>query len=453
METALQQDNIIKTYSAIYEQNKNVFEENQPPFLKSLRAESIRDFNKLGLPLKKSERYKYTQLEGLFNKKYGFIIQPQKVELAVDDIFKCDVPELGNNVVLLLNGFYHHKNNSALKLPEKVWVGSLQVAIKEKPELVEKYLGKVATNDDGLIALNSAVFRDGVFIHIPKGIHMEKPLQVINVLFSEEDLFVTHRNLIVLEENSSANVVICDHSLSPYHYFTNSVYEIVVDEGANYHQTRLQNEHNNAAMVSSVFLHQERNSSVNFNNITLHGGLVRNNICVKLKGEGADSNITGLAITDKTQHVDNYVFIDHAMPHCTSNQLFKGVLDNTSTGAFTGRILVERDAQKTIAYQKNSNLLLTSDAKMSTRPQLEIYADDVKCSHGATVGQLDQDALFYMQTRGIGKKEARLLLMFAFAHEIIKNINVENLRFRIDELVNKRLRGELSKCHNCQVQF
>jgi Fe-S cluster assembly protein SufD len=183
----------------------------------------------------------------------------------------------------------------------------------------------------------------------------------------------------------------------------------------------------------------------------LHGGLVRNNIEIILDGEGAENKTSGLFLTDKTQHVDNYVFVNHNKPGCTSNQLFKGVLDDASTGAFSGRILVSRDAQRTMAYQKNNNLLLTSDAKMNTRPQLEIYADDVKCSHGATIGQLDQEAMFYMRSRGIGKDEARLLLMFAFAHEIIDQIQVQPLKERIDELVNKRLRGELTRCHNCAL--
>jgi Fe-S cluster assembly protein SufD len=172
---------------------------------------------------------------------------------------------------------------------------------------------------------------------------------------------------------------------------------------------------------------------------------------VLLDGEGAENISSGLFLTDKTQHVDNYVFINHAKPHCTSNQLYKGVLDNASSGSFNGKVLVSKDAQKTMAYQKSSNLLLTSEAKMNTRPQLEIYADDVKCSHGATVGQLDQEALYYMRTRGISKEEARLLLMFAFAHEIVDQIQVPILKERLIDLVNLRLRGELTRCHNCAI--
>jgi Fe-S cluster assembly protein SufD len=214
----------------------------------------------------------------------------------------------------------------------------------------------------------------------------------------------------------------------------------------------VQNEHNAACKITHTFIHQEKNSLTSSNNITLHGGLIRNSTCHYLGGEGAESFSYGLFLTDKWQHVDNYVNVEHAFPHCTSNQLFKGVLDDMSTGAFNGRILVQPGAQKTLAYQRNNNILLTDDAKMDTKPQLEIFADDVKCSHGATIGQLDGDALFYLQSRGINKREARLMLMFGFAHEVIQNIKIEALRERMDNLVMQRLKGELSRCASCMVK-
>ena len=223
-------------------------------------------------------------------------------------------------------------------------------------------------------------------------------------------------------------------------------------ENSHFDIIRVQNEHNNAAKITHTFIHQERNSHAASNNITLHGGLVRNSTHHYLGGEGAESNSYGLFLADKFQHVDNYVSVNHAYPKCTSNQLFKGVLDDMSTGAFNGRIFVHKDAQGTLAYQKNNNILLTDDAKMDTKPQLEIYADDVKCSHGATVGQLDENALFYLRSRGISKREARLMLMFGFAHEVIQNIQVEALRERMDNLVMQRLKGELSRCASCMVK-
>ena len=233
---------------------------------------------------------------------------------------------------------------------------------------------------------------------------------------------------------------------------TNAVTEIYTGDNAHFEYFKVQNEHNESSQVSHTYIHQERGSNVQTNTITLHGGLVRNNLYVKLNGEGCENHAFGLFLTDKTQHVDNFIFVEHAKPNCNSTQLFKGILDDRSSGAFTGRILVSRDAQKTAAYQKNSSILLTDDVKMNSKPQLEIYADDVKCGHGGTVGQLDEDAMFYLRTRGIGEKEARLMLMYAFAYEILSEIKIEPLRDRMTELIDKRLRKELSQCNNCSLQ-
>jgi Fe-S cluster assembly protein SufD len=214
----------------------------------------------------------------------------------------------------------------------------------------------------------------------------------------------------------------------------------------------VQNQHNNAGKITHTFIHQERDSYASSNNVTLHGGLVRNATWHRLAGENAETHSYGIFLSDKHQHVANFVMVDHAAPHCNSTQLFKGVLDENATGAFNGQIMVRPDAQGTNAYQSNNNILMSEEAKMDTKPQLEIYADDVKCSHGATVGQLDQDALFYLRSRGISQKESLHLLMYAFTDEVLKEIKLEALRGRITELVDKRLRGELSKCNNCKMK-
>jgi Fe-S cluster assembly protein SufD len=262
---------------------------------------------------------------------------------------------------------------------------------------------------------------------------------------------VQYRNLIVVDEGAQANVLVCDHTLSPKRFLSNVVTEIFVGSNAQLEFVKMQNEHNDSAQLTHTYAHQQADSRLVTNVLSLHGGFIRNNLAVTLAGEGADAQLYGLYLTDRTQHTDNYTFIDHAVPNCTSNELYKGILDDQATGAFNGKIMVRRDAQKTQAYQSNNNLLLTADARMNTKPQLEIYADDVKCSHGATVGQLDNEALFYMRARGIGEREAKLLLMFGFAHDVVKRISIDTLRERIDDMVNKRLRGELSRCHNCPM--
>lgn len=440
-------------YYRLYEENIKKIKENSDPYINSFRKAAIENFCKTGIPTKKNESYKYTNLDSFFNHDYKSYFIPGKSDFLKAEEFRCDVADLDAYGVVLLNGFYPTINGKLRELPGGIWIGSLAEAAKKFSDKIEKHYGKYLNgNSDGLVHLNTAMASDGFFVYVPEGAVLKRPVQVVNLVQSDEDMFSQHRNLIIVEDNADFTVIICDHTLSPQKFLTNAVTEVYVGANAHFDIMRVQNEHNNACKITHTFIHQERNSHVSSNNITLHGGLVRNSTHHYLGGEGAESNSYGLFLADKWQHVDNYVNVDHAFPKCTSNQLFKGVLDDMATGAFNGRIYVHKDAQGTIAYQKNNNILLTDDAKMDTKPQLEIYADDVKCSHGATVGRLNDDALFYMQSRGINKREALLMLMFGFAHEVIRNIKVDALQERMDNLVMQRLKGELSRCASCMVR-
>ena len=440
-------------YYNLYKENIRRISDKSSPYINSFRENAIAEFNKLGIPTKKNESYRYTNLDTFFNHEYKSYFMPTASDFKKAEEFRCDVTDLDAHGLVLLNGFYPTVNDKLRQLPGGIWIGSMTEAAGKFEDQIRKHYNKyINGNSDGLVHLNTAMASDGVFIYIPEGVVLNKPIQIINLVQSDEDIFCQHRSLIVAEKNSNATVIICDHTLSPNKFLTNGVTEIFVGENAHFEIIRVQNEHNNAGKITHTFMHQERNSFASSNNITLHGGLVRNSTHHFLGGEGAECNSYGLYLADKWQHVDNFVNVDHAFPNCTSNQLFKGVLDDMATGAFNGRIYVHRDAQGTVAYQKNNNILLTDDARMDTKPQLEIYADDVKCSHGATVGQLDDDALFYLQSRGINKREARLMLMFGFAHEVIQNIKVEALRDRMDNLVMQRLKGELSRCASCMVK-
>jgi Fe-S cluster assembly protein SufD len=440
-------------YYNLYKENIRRISDKSSPYINSFRENAIAEFNKLGIPTKKNESYRYTNLDTFFNHEYKSYFMPTASDFKKAEEFRCDVTDLDAHGLVLLNGFYPTVNDKPRQLPGGIWIGSMTEAAGKFEDQIHKHYNKyINGNSDGLVHLNTAMASDGVFIYIPEGVVLNKPIQIINLVQSDEDIFCQHRSLIVAEKNSNATVIICDHTLSPNKFLTNGVTEIFVGENAHFEIIRVQNEHNNAGKITHTFMHQERNSFASSNNITLHGGLVRNSTHHFLGGEGAECNSYGLYLADKWQHVDNFVNVDHAFPNCTSNQLFKGVLDDMATGAFNGRIYVHRDAQGTVAYQKNNNILLTDDARMDTKPQLEIYADDVKCSHGATVGQLDDDALFYLQSRGINKREARLMLMFGFAHEVIQNIKVEALRDRMDNLVMQRLKGELSRCAFCMVK-
>lgn len=436
----------------LYQINLDLITRGSADLLNQHRHEALKHFKLLGIPSQKNEKYKYSKIEPLFNYEYEKHFAPKRIVFNVDDIFRCDIPELDTHLALVLNGFYLPKGEKLITLPNGVIYGSLAEAAIRFPNLVKDRYNTLAENQtDGLVAMNTAFAQDGVFIYVPRNVVESKPIQIINLLMSDTNQMVQYRNLIVVDEGAQANVLVCDHTLSPKRFLSNVVTEIFVGSNAQLEFVKMQNEHNDSAQLTHTYAHQQADSRLVTNVLSLHGGFIRNNLAVTLAGEGADAQLYGLYLTDRTQHTDNFTFIDHAVPNCTSNELYKGILDDQATGAFNGKIMVRRDAQKTQAYQSNNNLLLTADARMNTKPQLEIYADDVKCSHGATVGQLDNEALFYMRARGIGEREAKLLLMFGFAHDVVKRISIDTLRERIDDMVNKRLRGELSRCHNCPM--
>jgi len=444
---------IKERYTDLYKRNIEKVAENSSEHINSFRQAAFEKFREMGVPTMKNESYKYTNLNSFFNHDYKSYFMPEASDFAKAEEFHCDVADLDTYGIILLNGFYPTIKEKLRQLPSGVWIGNMNAAAVKFSDIIEKHYNKYANSDsDGLVHLNTALAPDGVFIYVPEGVTLAKPVQIVNLVYSDDDIFNQHRNLIIVEKNAEISLLVCDHTLSPQKFLTNALTEVFVGENAHFDIVRVQNEHNNAGKITHTFIHQESKSVASSNNMSLHGGLLRNSTYHYLGGEGAESFSNGLFLTDKWQHVDNFVNVDHAFPNCTSNQLFKGVLDNMSTGAFNGRILVREDAQGTLAYQKNNNILLTDDAKMDIKPQLEIYADDVKCSHGATVGQLDTEALFYLQSRGINKKEARLMLMFGFAHEVIQNIKIEALRERMDNLVMQRLKGELSRCASCMVE-
>ncbi len=444
---------LIQKLTHLWDAGREGLFKKSPGLFNSFREEAFSTFLSLGLPDKKNEAYKYTDLDKFFSYDYRGYYVPSTADYTQAERFKCEVEDLDVWNIVLMNGFYPHSDQGLMMLPGGFWAGSMTAAAKQFPGLIQRHYNKYVTNDkDGLVHLNTALASDGLFIYAPKGTTISKPLQIVNLVHSDRDIFVQDRNLIVVEEGADLTLLVCDHALSPQHFLTNTVTEVYVGQNARFNIIRVQNQHNDAGKITQTFIHQERDSYASSNNITLHGGLVRNATYHTLAGENAETHSYGLFLSDKSQHTANYVFVDHSAPHCNSTQLFKGVLDDDATGAFNGRILVRPLAQGTNAYQANNNILMTPEAKMSTKPQLEIFADDVKCSHGATVGQLDEEALFYLRSRGIDEREARLMMMFGFAHEVIQNIHIEALRERIDTLVMQRLRGELSRCASCAIK-
>jgi Fe-S cluster assembly protein SufD len=436
----------------LYQDNKTSINAHVGEKINSFRGKALKDFEKMGIPTRKVEAYRYTNLQKILTEDYDAEFSPELYKIDLKEVFKCEIPELDTHVVLVVNGFYYH-DNKFNDLPEGVIITSLAQASVSYPGIFNAHYGKyVNTEEDSLAAMNTFFAQDGVFIYIPPNVKMDKPVQIINLCFSFKNLRITRRNLVIAEKGSELQLVVCDHTLCKRKYLSNSLTEIFAGTNAKMEYSKVQNENNMSAQLSNIYIHQEEESQVTSNIISLHGGFIRNNIFVKLAGERAENHTDGLFISDSNQHISNYTCITHVKPYCRSNQLFKGILGQNATGAFNGKIYVSRDAQKTLAYQKNNNILLSPEARMNSKPQLEIYADDVKCSHGATVGQLDEDALFYLRSRGIREAEARFLLMYAFANDVISNIGIKHLRDRIIDLVDKRLRGKLSKCNECEIQ-
>ena len=416
------------------------------------RAKAFADFERLGFPTTKQEKYKYTDMAKLFAPDYGLNLNRLDIPVNPYEVFKCDVPNMSTSLYFVVNDAFYNKALPKAQLPEGVLLGSLKDLSKQHPELVQKYYGKLAeTSKDGITAFNTAFAQDGFMLYVPKGVVVEKPIQLVNILRADVNFMVNRRLLVVLEEGAQARLLVCDHAMDDVNFLSTQVVEVFAAENSVFDLYELEETHTSTIRISNLYVNQEANSNVLLNGMTLHNGTTRNTTEVTLNGRGAEINLCGMAIADKNEHVDNHTFIDHKVSDCTSNELFKYVLDEQSVGAFAGKVLVREGAQHTSSQQTNRNLCATREARMYTQPQLEIYADDVKCSHGATVGQLDEKALFYMRQRGISLKEARLLLMFAFVNEVIDTIRLDALKDRLHLLVEKRFRGELNKCQGCAI--
>jgi len=420
--------------------------EHSSEVMNAQRDDAYERFLTTGFPNRKVERYKYTDMEALFAPDYGLNLNRLNIPVNPYEAFRCDVPNLSTSLYFVVNDGFYRQSTPKGHLPEGVVLGSLK-----ELATTEYYNQLAGQDDDAITALNTMLAQDGLFVYVPKNVVVDRAIQVINILRSDVDLMVNRRVLIILEEGAEAKFLFCDHAADDRRFLTTQVIEAFVGRNAKLDLYCLEETHHKNVRVSNVYIRQQRDSRVNHNVITLHNGVTRNKLNLDLMGEGAECYCSGCVIADKQQHVDNNTLITHHVSHCTSRELYKYVLDDESTGAFAGRVLVKPDAQKTESQMTNQNLCATKKARMYTQPMLEIYADDVKCAHGSTVGQLNDAALFYMQQRGISLKEARLLLQNAFINEVIDRMELEPLRDRLHYLVEKRFRGELNKCTGCKL--
>jgi len=410
------------------------------------RDAAFERFASAGFPSRKVERYKYTDMQALFAPDYGLNLNRLQIPVDPYNAFRCDVPNLSTSLYFMMNDMFYHDEKPKGHLPEGVIIGSL------KDFATSEYYNRLAGQaNDAVTDLNTMLAQDGLYVYVHKNVKVDRAIQVINILRSDVNLMVNRRVLIVLEEGAEIKMLFCDHAADDRNFLATQVIEAYVDENASLDLYCMEETHHKNVRVSNVYIDQQSNSRVNHNVITLHNGITRNKLDLTFNGEGAECQCYGCVIADKQQHVDNNTLITHKAPHCTSNELYKYVLDDKAVGAFAGRVLVEHGAQKTTSQMTNQNLTATKETRMYTQPMLEIYADDVKCAHGSTVGQLNDAALFYMRQRGISLNEAKILLQNAFINEVIDHMQLEPLRDRLHYLVEKRFRGELNKCSGCKL--
>ncbi len=421
-------------YLSSFAQLQKELEGKQPPWLQQIRQAAISRFSDLGFPTSRQEEWKYTKVDPIRRT----LFRPAAYEpngLTTERLTGLTFCNLQCPRLVFLNGHYSAELSSLKGLPKTVQVKSVAGVLEQDPDLVKPHLTQHARYEDHpFVALNTALIQDGALVHVPKGEVIQEPIHLLFLSTSAEEAVAVHpRNLILVEGNSQVTIVESYIGLHQGVYFTNSVTEIVAAENTVVDHYKLHQESKKAFHIATLQVYQDRSSNVRTFNATLGGELTRNEVNVVLDGEGAECHLDGLYLISGTQHVDNHTRLEHAKPHCDSREIYKGILDEKATGVFHGRIVVRPGAQKTDSKQTNNNLLLSDGALINTKPQLEIYADDVKCTHGATIGQLDPDALFYLRSRGIDRTTARSLLIYAFASQVVNRLKVDLVRTELDD--------------------
>lgn len=448
--------NALDQYIKLYEENKDAINAHSAGALNAARAGALERLRLAGrLPDKGDEGYEKTSVNDMFAPDYGVNIN--RVNMPVDpaEVKHCSVPTASTWLGVVANDRFVPTESLLRNLPEGVTVMSLACAAAECPEIVERYYGRIAAIDGAgaaTLALNTLLAQDGVLVHVGRGVKAAKPMQIVNLLSSAMPLMAVRRVLVVAEEQSEINILLCDHSHCEASCMISQVIEIHAGAGAHVNVCDMEESSESTSRLSLLFAEQLEESELKINGLTLLNGKTRNEYHITQKGSRAATTLDGMAIGAGCQHIDNFSELFHRADHGHSNQLFKYVLDGKSTGAFEGSITVESGARFNEAYQSNRNILASTDARMHTKPQLLIYNDDVKCSHGATTGQLDRNALFYMRQRGIPLAEARLMLMQAFMMDIIDNVGIDGLSERLRHLVERRFRGEESMCADCNAK-
>jgi len=441
--------NALQQYIDLFDAHRQDIERQSPAALNALRAAARRALQGTRLPRKGSEDYEATDLDAVYAPDYGVNIRRLPFDANPAEAFRCDVPNMSTCLYYASNDTFH-TTPLAQRNAGQVVVEPFSEAAVHHPELLERYYGTLATLDDPTVALNTLLAQDGLLVWVPDGVVAERPIQLVNIFNADMDLMSVRRLLIVVGKGASVRVLVCDHTQNAVHrYLSSQVVEVVAMEGSTVDYYDLEESTPLTSRVSTLVVDQQAGSNVLVDGITLMNGFTRNNYHVEVNGEHAETQLLGMTIASGSQHVDSHTHIAHNAPRCHSNEMFKYVLNDNAVGAFAGKILVQPGCPRVEAYQGNRNLCGSPTARMYTKPQLEIYTDDVMCSHGSAVGQLDEEALFYMRTRGIPLDEARRLLMQAFVADVVDGVRMPALKDRLHHLVEKRFSGTLSNCEGC----
>ena len=409
-------------------------------FTHELRKEALSKFESFNFPTNKDEEWKYTNVNPILKNNFTPALNIGQPSVTRAEIEKYFFSGFEHHRLVFINGIFSSTLSDVKSLPDGVVVGSLRISSKENPEIVKKYFSQISAITNAFNALNGAYAIDGIFVYVPKGKVVELPIQALFLNGDKNYSVLSNpRNLIVAEENSQVNIIMNYFGMPDTTYLTNVTTEVNVDNNAIVNIYKVQNENENSFHIEKVDVNQNKSTYFNHYSMTFGGAIVRNDINTKLNGENSECHYYGLYLGRNKQHIDNHTFVDHAVPNCMSNELYKGILDDNSRGVFNGKIMVRQDAQKTNAYQSNKTVLLSEKAVIDTKPQLEIFADDVKCSHGATVGHLDDTAYYYIRSRGVPADLAKSMLIRAFANDVIESIKIPELKEQLNHMIFEHL--------------
>ncbi|MCB0382086.1 MAG: Fe-S cluster assembly protein SufD [Psychroserpens sp.] len=407
-------------------------------FVHDVRSEAIKTFEDEGFPSKRDEAWKYTSLNSILKHDYSVFPKGENA-LEYRDVKQYFIHDIDSYKIVFVDGKYSSHLSQTTHDGIDVCLMSAALSKPKYRILIENYFNKAATKDS-LSSLNTAFSQEGAYIHIPKNKVVEKPIQILHFSTGNESaLMLQPRNLIVVDENSHVQIIERHQSLNDNPVLTNSVTEIFANKRAIVDYYKIQNDKQSASLIDNTFVKQKRESLASVHTFSFGGKLTRNNLNFYQEGERIDSTLKGVTIIGDNQHVDHNTLVHHIEPNCESHQDYKGIFGDKSTGVFNGKVYVNKEAQKTNAFQANNNILLSDKASINTKPQLEIFADDVKCSHGCTIGQLDESAMFYMRSRGIPEKEAKALLMFAFSNNVLNSVKIPEIKQRITKIIANKL--------------